>query len=179
MSHSIKKATHWFSIVNKNFFIIPWQSVIIFHNESVHHLRLLSSSNVVVCCENNLFFWLPIYWHIQSNWPLNWKFVRPAIILSPDGLSCESVWYSYYSKEPKRVTSFNNSHPFMQTLTNQKLRTVSSWLLIGLNLHERMWVNQKRSHFCALCCNYDCLQCTFLETWKLMHSRHLWRRGGQ
>lgn len=37
-----------------------------------------------------------------------------------------------YSKEPKRVT-----HSFMQTLTNQKLRTVSR-LLIGLNLHENM-----------------------------------------
>ena len=36
-----------------------------------------------------------------------------------------------YSKEPKSVTS-------MQTLTNQKSRTVSSWLLIGLNLHKRM-----------------------------------------
>ena len=29
-----------------------------------------------------------------------------------------------------------SSHSFMQTLTNQKWRTVSSWLLIGLNLHE-------------------------------------------
>ena len=28
-----------------------------------------------------------------------------------------------------------NSHSFMQTLTNQKSTTVSSWLLIGLNLH--------------------------------------------
>ena len=30
------------------------------------------------------------------------------------------------------------SHPFMQTLTNQKSRTVSSWFLTGLNLHETM-----------------------------------------
>ena len=37
-----------------------------------------------------------------------------------------------YSKEPKTVTSFSvNSHSFMQTLTNHKSRTVSSWLLIG------------------------------------------------
>ena len=35
----------------------------------------------------------------------------------------------------------------MQTLTNQKSRTVSSWLLIGLNLHGKMWINKKRSHF--------------------------------
>ena len=41
------------------------------------------------------------------------------------------------------------SHSFMQTLTNQKLRTVSSWLLIGLNLHERTWINQNQSHFWA------------------------------
>ena len=41
----------------------------------------------------------------------------------------------------------------MKTLTNQKSRTVSSWLLFGLNLHERMWINQKRSHFWAPCCN--------------------------
>ena len=36
----------------------------------------------------------------------------------------------YYSKEPKCVTSSTaiNSHSFMQTLTNQKSSTVSSWL---------------------------------------------------
>ena len=41
----------------------------------------------------------------------------------------------------------------MQTLTNQKSRTVFSWLLIGLNLYKRMWINQKRSDFWAPCCN--------------------------
>ena len=49
-----------------------------------------------------------------------------------------------------------NPHSFMQTLTNQKTRAVSSWLLIGLNLHERMCsmgINQKQSHFWAPCCN--------------------------
>ena len=40
-----------------------------------------------------------------------------------------------------------NSHSFMQKLTNQKSRTVSSWLLIGLNLHKRMWINQKWSNW--------------------------------
>ena len=49
----------------------------------------------------------------------------------------------------------------MQTLTNQKSRTVSSWLLTGLNLYERMWINQKRSHFWAPCCNQDCFKCHF------------------
>ena len=34
-----------------------------------------------------------------------------------------------------------NSHSFMQTLTNQMWRTVSNWLLIGLNLYERMCIN--------------------------------------
>ena len=33
-----------------------------------------------------------------------------------------------------------NSHSFMQTLSNQKSRTVSRWLLTGLNLCERMWI---------------------------------------
>ena len=49
-------------------------------------------------------------------------------------------------------SEFSCSHSFMQTLTNQKSRTVSSWLLIGLNLYERMWKNQKRYHFLAPCC---------------------------
>ena len=44
-----------------------------------------------------------------------------------------------------------NSHSFTQTLTNQKSKTVSSWLLIGLNLYERMWINQKLSHCWAPC----------------------------
>ena len=50
------------------------------------------------------------------------------------------------------TSEFSCSHSFMQTLTNQKSRTVSSWLLIGLNLYERMWKNQKRYHFLAPCC---------------------------
>ena len=41
----------------------------------------------------------------------------------------------------------------MQTLTNQKSKTVCSWLLTGLNLYERMWINQKQSHFWAPGCN--------------------------
>ena len=39
-------------------------------------------------------------------------------------------------KEPR--PPLINSHSFKQILTNQKSRTVSSWLLIGLNLHKRM-----------------------------------------
>ena len=54
------------------------------------------------------------------------------------------------------------SHSFLQTLTNQKSRTVSSWLLIGLNLHERMWINQKRSHFWAPCFKVDSYDVKFL-----------------
>ena len=57
------------------------------------------------------------------------------------------------ARSPKVWPPLINSHSFMQTLTNQKLRTVSSWLLIGLNLPKKMWINQKRSHFWALCCN--------------------------
>jgi len=66
--------------------------------------------------------------------------------------------------------SLISSHSFMQTLTNQKSRTVSSWLLIGLNLHERMWMNKKRSLFWAPCCNQTrlvnngyLLQCMVLQ----------------
>ena len=44
-------------------------------------------------------------------------------------------------------TPFINSNSFRQTLTNYKSRTVSGWLQIGLNLHERMWINQKRHTF--------------------------------
>ena len=45
------------------------------------------------------------------------------------------------------------SHSSIQTLTNQKSRTVFSWFPIGLNLYETMGINQKRSHFWAPCCN--------------------------
>ena len=45
-----------------------------------------------------------------------------------------------------------NSHSFMQTLTNQKSRTVCSWLLIGLHLYKRIWINQKQSLFWAPYC---------------------------
>ena len=34
-------------------------------------------------------------------------------------------------------------------VTNQKSRTVSSWLPIGFHLYERMWINQKRPHWWA------------------------------
>ena len=50
------------------------------------------------------------------------------------------------------TSQFSCSRSFMQTLTNQKSSTVSSWLLIGLNLYERMQINQKRYHFLAPCC---------------------------
>ena len=60
---------------------------------------------------------------------------------------------SITARSPKVWTPLINSHSFMQTLTNQKSRTVSSWLLIGLNFYEGMWIIQKRSHFWAPCCN--------------------------
>ena len=41
-------------------------------------------------------------------------------------------------RSPEVLPPLINSHSFMQTLANQKSRAVSSWLLIGLNLHERM-----------------------------------------
>ena len=56
------------------------------------------------------------------------------------------------ARSPKVWPPLINSHSFMQTLTNQKSRKGSSWLLIGLNLHKRMCINQKRSHFWVPCC---------------------------
>ena len=58
----------------------------------------------------------------------------------------------FTARSPKVWPPLIHSHSFMQALTNQKSRTVSSWPLIGLNLYERIWINQKRSHFWALCC---------------------------
>ena len=56
------------------------------------------------------------------------------------GLSCLVV---ITARSPKVWPPLINSHSFMQRyLTNQKSRRVSSWLLIGLNLHERMWITQ-------------------------------------
>ena len=48
---------------------------------------------------------------------------------------------SITARSPKVWPHLINTHSFMQTLTNQKSRTVSSWLLIGLNLHETVNVN--------------------------------------
>ena len=63
------------------------------------------------------------------------------------------VWaWSITAGSPKLWPPLINSHSFVQALTNQRSRTVSSWLLIGLNMYERMSINQKRSHFWALCC---------------------------
>ena len=78
-----------------------------------------------------------------------------------------SLFCKYYSKEPKKVwPSLIDSHSFMQTLTNQKSRTVSSWLLIGLNLHGRMSINQKRSHFWDPYCKLSfCLLYLFCSVW--------------
>ena len=56
------------------------------------------------------------------------------------------------AKSPKVWPPLINSHSFVQTLTNQKPRTVSSWLLIKLNLYERMWLRKKRPHFWAPYC---------------------------
>ena len=65
---------------------------------------------------------------------------------------------------PKVWPPLINSHSFVQTLTNQKPRTVSSWLLIQLNLYERMWISQKPPHFWAPC--YKPLNCfLFLSPW--------------
>ena len=63
----------------------------------------------------------------------------------------------------------------MQTLTDQKSRTVCSWLLIGLNLRKIMWINQKRSHFWAPCCNVTMY---FLLLWTYKSIEGGGKRGG-
>ena len=77
-----------------------------------------------------------------------------------------------HSKEPKSVwPPLINSHSFMQTLANQKSRSVSSWLLIGLNLYKRMWITQKWSHFWAQCCNRPFARwCHFTNTTRILAS---------
>ena len=45
------------------------------------------------------------------------------------------------ARSPKVWSPLIHSHSFMKALTNQKSRAVPTWLLIGLNLHERMWIN--------------------------------------
>lgn len=41
----------------------------------------------------------------------------------------------------------------MQSLYNQKATGSCLWLLIGLWLHKRMWINYKWPHFWASCCD--------------------------
>ena len=45
------------------------------------------------------------------------------------------------ARSPKEWRPLINTYSFMKTLTNQTSRTVYSWLLIGSNLQERMWIN--------------------------------------
>ena len=55
--------------------------------------------------------------------------------------STKGLSTGYFSKRPKVWPPLINTHSFIKALTNQRSRTVSSWLLIGLNLHERTWIN--------------------------------------
>ena len=48
---------------------------------------------------------------------------------------------SITARSPKARPPLINSHSFIQAQTNQKSRTVSNWLLTGLNLHEMMSIN--------------------------------------
>ena len=64
---------------------------------------------------------------------------------STNELCLISILLTAIARRPKVWPPLINSHFLMQTLTNHKSRTVSSWLLIRLNLFQRMWINQKRS----------------------------------
>ena len=93
----------------------------------------------------------PICWHCQNYFllviPISPQSDQHQ--LSPNNIKTKS------SREVTRITARRpkvwppliNSHSFMQTLTTQKSRTVFSCLLIGSIQDERMWINQKRSHF--------------------------------
>ena len=88
------------------------------------------------------------------------------------------------ARSPKVWPPLMNSHSFMQTLTNQKSRTVSCWLLIGLNLYERMWINPKRSHSRTPCCNgskikicMNCSDCELAVDCRSILERTVWVKG--
>ena len=70
----------------------------------------------------------------------------------------DSAKVNFTARSPKVWPPLINSHSFMQTFTNQKSRMVSCWLLIGLNLYQRMWINQKRTDFWAPCFHLHILQ---------------------
>ena len=74
-------------------------------------------------------------------------------------------WHPFTARSPKVWPPLINSRSFIQTLTNQKSRTVSSWLLIGLNLYERMWINKKQAHFWAPCCSKIKTKATYQLGW--------------
>ena len=99
-----------------------------------------------LCLQGRKWRWTEAIW---THWHLH---ISPPSSLEK---KIEFLWKGFTARSPKVWPPLINSHSFMHTLTNQKSRTVSSWLLIGLNLHERMWINQKRSHFWAPCCNCD------------------------
>ena len=111
-----------------------------------------------LCLQGRKWRWTEAmnHWNIQvgkhyfTHWPLH---ISPPSSLEK---KIEFLWKGFTARSPKVWPPLINSHSFMHTLTNQKSRTVSNWLLIGLNLHERMWINQKRSHFWAPCCNCHC-----------------------
>ena len=55
-----------------------------------------------------------------------------------------------------------NSNSFMQTLTNQKSRTVSSWLLIGPICTKNVNTSKASSNVWAPCCNLVNLLSSFV-----------------
>ena len=98
-------------------------------------------------------FW-PLKFIIRNNGFL--FYIREVLIYLLTIITCSKKFKAalrFTARNPKLWPPLIYSHSFMQTLTNQKLRAVSSWLLIGLDLHERMWINQNQSHFWAPFCN--------------------------
>ena len=92
--------------------------------------------------------------HITSPWACLFpNVIFPALLIKKK----KRLKSNLYSKEPTSVTPLIKSHSFIQRLTYQKWRTVYSWLLIGLNPYERMWINQSVHTFglfAVICSEY-------------------------
>ena len=85
--------------------------------------------------------WNMIYWLTQKEISKNYPAFQGYTIIS-----------YLLQQGAQRVTSLKYLTFFHADINQSEDSLISSWLLIGLNLYKRMWINQKRSRFCAPCC---------------------------
>ena len=124
----LKRTIFQQSAANLNFF--PYR----LHNETLS--KKINSTHVCQDYYNSLGVEISGHFTTSAYPILRIYSERMAVINQPlyqpslQAFSAWSIfWCSHYSKEPKSVT----------TLTNQKSRTVSSWLLIGL-ICMKLWM---------------------------------------